>query len=710
MEANLRIVKSIQKLGENIEERKKEQQELSTKQKAFEKEQEVINNKIDELAKSQEENKEKQKEIKDELIDKIENIELIKPKDGKDGKNGINGKDGRDGKDGIDGKDGKNGLDGKDGKDGRNGIDGADGVGVKNAEINDKGELIITLTDGKKINCGVVKGRDGVSFGGISVTNVEIVNGHLICTLSNGRKIDAGVISGGGGGDIGEETDPIFAASPAYNITNQDISNWNNKSNFSGNYEDLSNKPTIPSKTSELTNDSGFITSYTESDPIFSSSPSANITSQDILNWNNKSNFSGSYNDLTDKPTIPTVPTNVSAFTNDAGYLTEHQSLSGYATEQWVENKNYLTQHQDISGKYDKTGGEINGNVKIDGTLTLDIEDEDYDAGITFTKSLDNNAGTILTATGYANGEENTTYRPIIRNIGTPINNYDVANKKYVDDNILKPDTYLCALNNDGTINSYSSSLNYSTVKSELTNRTVDVYLDIIFGNTRFFAKANQDLNTNTGPILFFGNYFDASDNSQRLIMFALNNDNSLDVYHLFLETQNNKVSSVVSNSTSTDKYPSTKAVYDEFQRKPVVVWESNDPTTYLKGIQADISASPAWQLTDLDLTPFKRIKIYSCAGRKSSGVGVDASTTPAIVLEMSLDSRNAIADYGSNYIGSVIVQKPNDANRFATLTCAVSSDKTSFVVLRQSSIYGTAATSNNDVNANVFMIEGYYD
>ena len=31
---------------------------------------------------------------------------------------------------------------------------------------------------------------------------------------------------------------------------------------------------------------------------------------------------SGSYNDLTNKPTIPTVPTNVSAFTNDANYTT----------------------------------------------------------------------------------------------------------------------------------------------------------------------------------------------------------------------------------------------------------------------------------------------------------------------------------------------------------------------------------------------------
>ena len=37
---------------------------------------------------------------------------------------------------------------------------------------------------------------------------------------------------------------------------------------------------------------------------------------------------SGSYNDLTNKPTIPTK---VSALENDAGYLTQHQSLDGYA-------------------------------------------------------------------------------------------------------------------------------------------------------------------------------------------------------------------------------------------------------------------------------------------------------------------------------------------------------------------------------------------
>lgn len=39
--------------------------------------------------------------------------------------------------------------------------------------------------------------------------------------------------------------------------------------------------------------------------------------------------ISGSYNDLSDKPTIPVVPTNVSSFNNDAGYLTSHQDITG---------------------------------------------------------------------------------------------------------------------------------------------------------------------------------------------------------------------------------------------------------------------------------------------------------------------------------------------------------------------------------------------
>lgn len=79
----------------------------------------------------------------------------------------------------------------------------------------------------------------------------------------------------------------------------------------------------LPTKTSDLTNDSGFITGYTESDPTVpawakaTSKPSYSydeITGKPTLfsgSYNDLTNkpalFSGSYNDLTDKPTIPSV-------------------------------------------------------------------------------------------------------------------------------------------------------------------------------------------------------------------------------------------------------------------------------------------------------------------------------------------------------------------------------------------------------------------
>ena len=59
----------------------------------------------------------------------------------------------------------------------------------------------------------------------------------------------------------------------------------------SGDYDDLSNKPTIPTvptNVSAFTNDAGYITSYTETDPVFSASDAAGITSANISGWNAK--------------------------------------------------------------------------------------------------------------------------------------------------------------------------------------------------------------------------------------------------------------------------------------------------------------------------------------------------------------------------------------------------------------------------------------
>ena len=190
----------------------------------------------------------------------------------------------------------------------------------------------------------------------------------------------------------------------------------------SGSYNDLVDKPTIPSttglaseayvnekvaaivipevptKVSELENDAGYLTEHqslaeyakkTEipapytlpvatkttlggvkvgaglamNDGVLSATGGGTADSVDWGNIENKPSFStvatsGSYNDLLDKPSIPstaglasteyvdskvgeivipTVPTKVSAFENDAGYLTEHQSLADYSTTAQVQ-------------------------------------------------------------------------------------------------------------------------------------------------------------------------------------------------------------------------------------------------------------------------------------------------------------------------------------------------------------------------------------
>jgi len=63
-------------------------------------------------------------------------------------------------------------------------------------------------------------------------------------------------------------------------------SDWNEADNTKDDY--IKNKPTIPTKVSELNNDSGFIT--TETDPVFTASDAYGIDSTDITNWDNSYN------------------------------------------------------------------------------------------------------------------------------------------------------------------------------------------------------------------------------------------------------------------------------------------------------------------------------------------------------------------------------------------------------------------------------------
>lgn len=73
---------------------------------------------------------------------------------------------------------------------------------------------------------------------------------------------------------------------------------------------------------------------------------------------------SGSYNDLSDKPTIPT---NVSALQNDAGYLTQHQSLAAYAKTADLKTVATSGDYNDLTNK-----PIIPAAVIVDDTLDAD--------------------------------------------------------------------------------------------------------------------------------------------------------------------------------------------------------------------------------------------------------------------------------------------------------------------------------------------------
>ncbi|MBO4614491.1 MAG: InlB B-repeat-containing protein [Bacteroidales bacterium] len=123
-------------------------------------------------------------------------------------------------------------------------------------------------------------------------------------------------------------------------------------------YNDLTNRPeipTVPTNVSAFTNDANYITS-------------ADVPAQVNADWNATSGagqilnkpefFSGNYNDLTNKPAIPTVPTNVSAFTNDANYITDEiQSLAevllinNSASDMQIKNVANPTEDQDVVTK-----------------------------------------------------------------------------------------------------------------------------------------------------------------------------------------------------------------------------------------------------------------------------------------------------------------------------------------------------------------------
>lgn len=323
------------------------------------------------------------------------------------------------------GETGAQGIPGKDGADGKTPVKGVDYF--TDAEI----EAIEQGAADKVDTAGYAKSAD-LSTVATSGSYEDLTNKPNIpdaYELPVASATTLGGVKVGSGLDI---TNGVLSATGGGVADAVDWSKVQNKPEFadvatSGDYNDLSNKPTIPSveglaseayvnekvaaivipevptKVSELENDKGYLTEHQSLEGYAKTAELAQVAK------------TGSYNDLSDKPTIPStaglastkyvddkvagivipeVPTKVSAFENDKGYLTEHQSLAEYAKKTeiptvptnisaFTNDAGYLTEHQsladyalksEIPAPYTLPTASTStlGGVKVDGnTITI---------------------------------------------------------------------------------------------------------------------------------------------------------------------------------------------------------------------------------------------------------------------------------------------------------------------------------------------------
>ena len=148
-------------------------------------------------------------------------------------------------------------------------------------------------------------------------------------------------------------------------ITSAKVTEWNNKSTFDGNYNSLTNKPTIPTvdvnknyvdtqlakkaNTSDIPSLNGYATETYVQNKIAEASLSGGEV--DLSGYATK-------DELSTKADKSTIPTKVSQLTNDKGYLTSHQDISGKADKTYVDtelakkaNTSHTHSYDDLTNK-----------------------------------------------------------------------------------------------------------------------------------------------------------------------------------------------------------------------------------------------------------------------------------------------------------------------------------------------------------------------
>ena len=201
------------------------------------------------------------------------------------------------------------------------------------------------------------------------------------------------------------ETDPEFLASPAAGITNTDITTWNNcdtwidvmVNTYGLNPAAIGNWNTAFGWGNHAS--AGYLTSYTETDPIFGVSVASAITAQDTARWGSGGTFTESDPIwTTDKVNyytsaqVDNLP--ISTFTNDAGYLTSYTETDPvYTSSSWYTTTNNSANWNTAYSWGDhSTAGYLTAEsdpvyLAQKSTLQLKTDTSDYDATRSWVKS-----------------------------------------------------------------------------------------------------------------------------------------------------------------------------------------------------------------------------------------------------------------------------------------------------------------------------------
>ena len=403
---------------------------------------------------------------------------------------------------------------------------------------------------------------------------------------------------------------------------------------ISGSYNDLVDTPTIPTKTSELTNDSGYITSVSWND----------VTSKPVLS---QVAISGSYSDLSGTPTIPTK---TSQLINDSGFLTSSSGVITSVSWSDITNKpNFSTvatsgSYNDLSNKptipkvYNKTLT-IQKNGTNVATFTSN-SNTDVTADITVptkVSELSNDSGFI---TGIS--WDKVTNKPTLATVATSGSYTDLSNTPAIP-------TKLSQLENDMGFGTGGDT-------SDCVHKTGN---ETIAGTKKFTADvvrkytAVDVTTTPTSDMYAHINFTDKNDKTVAYIQYA-QKSNGVDYIGLRVRDKNSNTWGVQLN-TNKEFVPLGNNSYSlgASDKK----WLSVYATTFYGNLSGTIASSTTATTqatsdnsTKIATTAWVRTYVNSVVGSGSVGVSISAYYSNATTLTAEGSSSSSGGPYPSDY------------------------------------------------------------